>query len=356
MKGVVFKGSCELELADFPDPVPGPGEVVLEMKASGMCGSDLWFYRTPLPDVLKSLGFKNMSELGIEEGAGIIAGHEPVGVIAETGPGVDTNHFKPGDRVMVFHYDGCHVCDHCRSGWSQMCDEGAIIYGATRHGGHAHYMKVPATTLIHLPDELSYATGAAVSCGTGTAYGALVRLDVSARDTVAVIGLGPVGQSAVQLAAAMGAQVIGVDISAERAQRAKAFGATEVVDASKNDAVEAIMQFTRGVGVSAAVDASGSTAGRAAAVIGAKKWGKVALVGEGGNLDVEVSRHIIRKQLSIIGSYTFSLTGQKDCAHFIADHGIDVDRIFTDRWSLEDAERAYVEFNKQSAGKGVILF
>src|SRR2546428_10085363 len=128
-------------------------------------------------------------------------------------------------RMMCHHYKGCGVCGHCRSGWSQLCEEGFVAYGISGHGGHADYLKVPASTLVPLPDELSYAAGAAISCGTGTAYGALRRMQASGRDTIAIFGQGPVGLSATQLAVAMGARVIALDISAERLARAKEFGA-----------------------------------------------------------------------------------------------------------------------------------
>ena len=80
---------------------------------------------------------------------------------------------------MVYHYDGCGYCDQCRTGWFQMCDTGATVFGHTAHGGHAHYMKVPTRSLIHLPADVSFSAGAAVSCGTGTAFAALERLDLA---------------------------------------------------------------------------------------------------------------------------------------------------------------------------------
>src|SRR5439155_4124575 len=137
-----------------------------------------------------------------------VAGHEPCGVVAAVGPDVSEEQARVGQRVMNHHYKGCGSCKHCRTGWSQLCLEGCIVYGATGHGAHAPYMKVPASTLVPLPDELSFEEGAAISCGTGTAYQALKRLDVSGRDTLAVFGQGPVGLSAVLLGQAMGARVI----------------------------------------------------------------------------------------------------------------------------------------------------
>jgi D-arabinose 1-dehydrogenase-like Zn-dependent alcohol dehydrogenase len=96
------------------------------------------------------------------------------------------------------------------------------VYGNNSHGGHAQYMCVPANTLVPLDDALSFTAGAAISCGTGTAYGALRRMNVSGNDTLAIFGQGPVGLSATQLAAAMGARVIALDISPQRLERAQA--------------------------------------------------------------------------------------------------------------------------------------
>ena len=105
----------------------------------------------------------------------------------------------PSARVMKHHYKGCGQCNHCRGGWSQLCRNGIVVYGMTGHGGHAPYMKAPVCTLVPLPDELTFEEGAAISCGTGTAYQALRRLDVSGRDTLAIFGQGPVGLSATLL-------------------------------------------------------------------------------------------------------------------------------------------------------------
>ena len=356
MRGVVFKGDRKIDIMDFADPTPGPEEAVIEMKASGMCGSDLHLYRHKPAEVIRSLGFKDLASRGIDENAPIIGGHEPCGVIAAVGDGVDPRMFKVGDRVMVFHYDGCKHCDHCRTGWTQMCDHGALIHGVITHGGHADYMKVPLSCLIHLPDELSFAGGAAVSCGSGTAYGALLRLDISARDILAVFGLGPVGLSAAQLAAAMGVKVIGVDISADRVNRSKEFGVAHAIDGSKVDPVEEILKLTGGKGVTCSMDCAGGEVAKQQAVRCTRPWGKIALVAVGGNLNVDAMKDLIGKQRTVIGSYTFSKVGMKECAHFIANHGVEVDRLFTDHWRLDQAEDAYRAFDAQSGGKGVFLF
>jgi threonine dehydrogenase-like Zn-dependent dehydrogenase len=348
MRAVVFSGNRKIDFLNFDDPTPGPGEVVLEIKASGLCGSDLKYYR--------AAGTEGLAALGLKLASGpMIAGHEPCGVVAALGPNVDPKSWKVGDRVMVHHYYGCTVCPNCRTGWTQMCVEGATIYGANGHGSHAPHMKVPAATLVHLPSELSFATGAAISCGTGTAYGALVRIDVSARDTIAVFGQGPVGLSVTQLAAAMGARVIAVDISAERVARAKDFGATDLIDASKVDPVAAIKDLTKGRGLMKTIDASGSSAGRSGAIRSAAQWGVVCFVGEGGDVTIDVSPEIMRKQLTIVGSWTFSTVGQADCARFVADRGLAVDDLFTETWKLDQATEAYELFDRQTSGKAVFL-
>ena len=138
-------------------------------------------------------------------------GRSSPGLRSHHGPGVSEAEAKPGQRVMIHHYWGCGQCKHCRVGWSQLCKKGIVVYGMTGHGGHAPFMQVPAFTLVPLPDELSFEEGAAISCGTGTAYGALKRIDASGRDTLAVFGQGPVGLSATMLGHAMGARVIAVD-------------------------------------------------------------------------------------------------------------------------------------------------
>lgn len=348
MKGVVFPGARKLEILDFPDPTPGPGEVVLEIKASGMCGSDLKFYR--------AVG--GASSLGLGKISGpLIAGHEPCGVVVAVGPGVAENQAKVGMRVMQHHYRGCGVCEHCNTGWMQLCVEGVKeVYGATGHGAHARYMKCPARTLVPLPDSLSFEAGAAISCGTGTAWGALHRLDLLGDQTIAIFGQGPVGLSATLLASQMGARVIALDTGEERLARAKEFGADVLINpATTENVVQAIRDLTHGRGAHASLDASSSPKARADAVRCVRTWGKACFVGEGDTVTLDVSNDMLRRQVTIIGSWTFSTVGQADCARYVADREIDLDRLFTHRWKLEQAEEAYKLFDAQTSGKGVIL-
>jgi len=349
MRGAVFLGNRKVELRSFPDPTPGPGEVVIEMKASGMCGSDLKFYRSPPGVAQAALGLGNLSEP-------FIGGHEPCGVVVARGPGVSEREAPDGQRVMDHHYAGCGTCPHCRLGWSQLCRAGITVYGVTAHGGHADYLKVPLRTLVALPEELGFAEGAAVACGTGTAYAALRRMRIAGGDTLAVFGQGPVGLSATLLGNALGARVIAVETTPERLKLARDFGADSVIDASKEDAVKAIQDLTRGEGVALALECSGAAAARRAAVRCVKTWGTACYVGEGGDVTLDVSPDLLRRQVTLIGSWTFSAMGMLECARFIADNKIHLERIFTNRWRIEQADEAYRSFDTQTTGKGVFLF
>lgn len=339
MQGIVFLGDRKLELRDFPDPAPGPRDVILEIKASGMCGTDLGQYRRPGG--------------AIPENHMVIGGHEPCGIVAEVGSAVTDREARIGDRVMDHHYEGCGICRHCKTGWTQNCVEGAIVYGNRGgHGAHAKYMKVPAHTLVPLPDDLSFQSGAAIACGTGTAYGALKRMNLEGDETIAIFGQGPVGLSGTQLAAAMGARVIAVDPSAERREMALSKGADTAIDPVSDDPVAAVRDLTHGEGADKALDATSSSEARRNAVLCTRIFGTAVFVGIGGDVTFEVLPELIRRQTTLIGHQTFSKVGQSDCARFIADRKIDIDSLFTHKWALGQAEEAYRLFDQQKTGKG----
>ena len=341
MQAVVFLGEGKLDLREVPDPVPGPDEVVVRVKASGMCGSDLHHLHGPR---------RTGAELVIE-------GHEPCGVVELVGDAVRPSEAKIGDRVMVHHYDGCRTCRYCRSGWTQYCPNARTVYGGLDgDGGHADFMKVPAHTLIRLPDELSFKTGAAISCGTGTAFGAIKRVGLSADDTVAVFGQGPVGLSVTLLAKAFGARVIAVDVEPSRLEMAKKFGADHVVDARDQDSVAAVRALTRdGAGADKSIECSANSAVRRQAVQALRQWGTACMVGVFGTIELD-SQELIQLQKTVVGSLTFSKNLQEECALFVAERGLDVESLFTDEFHLSEAERAYELFDRREIGKGVFVF
>jgi D-arabinose 1-dehydrogenase-like Zn-dependent alcohol dehydrogenase len=146
-----------VELREFDCPEPGHEQVLVKMKASGLCGSNL-----------RAIYHEHTGS-GAERYRNVIAGHEPSGQVEAVGPGV--GGFEPGDRVVVYHILGCRRCEECTKGFMIGCSsQERAAYGWQRDGGHADYLLAEASTLLHLPDGLTYTDGALVACGFGTAY------------------------------------------------------------------------------------------------------------------------------------------------------------------------------------------
>ena len=218
MKAVVFPGDRQAEVLEIPEVHPGPGEAVVRLRASGLCGTDLHRYRQPASERIAV--------------ARTVYGHEPSGVVETVGEGV--RNLRPGDRVSVYHYRGCGQCQYCRAGYIHWC--------AQRRGGTAAYadcIVTDAVCCLPLPADLSFATGAAIACFLGTAFSAMRKLQVNGEHTLAIFGLGPVGLGGVLVARAMGARVIGVEPIRERRELALQLGA-EVIDPLAVDAAQAI--------------------------------------------------------------------------------------------------------------------
>src|SRR4051812_47041122 len=212
------------------------------MRASTICGSDIRaIYREHLGQ-------------GPEAYRGVVAGHEPCGEIVETGPGC--RRFSTGDRVVLYHIAGCGLCEDCRTGYSIGCTSTLrAAYGWQRDGGHAELLLAEEDTCVALPDRLSFLDGACVACGFGTAYEALRRADVSGRDRVLVVGLGPVGMAAGMLARALGSShVVGVDAEPARLELARRLGTVDDAVTADADAASRIRDLTDGTGCEVAVD------------------------------------------------------------------------------------------------------
>jgi threonine dehydrogenase-like Zn-dependent dehydrogenase len=343
MQGAVFLGDRSVELREFADPSPEAGEVLVATRASGMCGSDLHVYRS-------APGSPGTS------GAHVV-GHEPAGVVRAVGSGVPEGTVTVGDRVMVHHYIGCSHCDACRSGWPQMCTGGPFrAMGTQVDGGHAPFMRVPASTLVPLDDALSFQAGAAIGCGTGTAWGGLDRLGDVGGATIAVSGQGPVGLSATMLATARGARVIAIDPEPARLAQARHLGAVETVNPLEVDAAAALMDLTGGRGVPLALETSGATPAISTALRSVAPWGRICLVGLGGGEARFSVSDMFRSQMTLMTSWTMSIVQQRQCAEFVVAHQLPIDDLFTHRWRLDQVEQAYREFDAQNAGKGVFLF
>jgi threonine dehydrogenase-like Zn-dependent dehydrogenase len=268
-----------------------------------------------------------------------------------TGPGC--RRFKEGDRVALYHIAGCGLCADCRAGYMISCTSPLrAAYGWQRDGGHADYLLAEESTCVPLPDELSWVDGACVACGFGTAYQALRRAGVSGRDAVLVVGLGPVGLAAGQLAKALGATlVIGADPVRFRGELAVELDAIDLAVAGR----EQILDATGGNGCEVTIDCSGSTAGRSLAVTGARRWGRCVLVGEGNRLEVDASPALIHRQLTVMGSWVTSVGHMEELMGLLVRWGLHPDRTVTDRFPLDQAETAYTTADEGRRGKVAIV-
>ena len=341
MRGAVLLGDRQVDLREFADPEPGINQVVVRMKASGLCGSEL-----------HALYQASAEQRRNTRTWGYIGGHEPAGVVEKLGPGVEG--LQVGDRVIVYHIQGCGYCKYCRSGWMLHCPNAKRSYGWDIHGGHADFILVYEENCIKLPEGISFADGACCACGTGTAFQALRRIGISGRDRFVALGLGPVGLSGVMLARAMGAEVIGVDLVPERLELARKLGASTVLDASKDDVVRIVREITEGEGAEAAADFSGNPQARNQALDCVRIWGRVAFVGEGNLTTINPSPQMLHKQLTVVGSWVFGLWELKELVDFLARHKLHPDAMVTHRFPLGRIAEALALFDQGKTGKVMI--
>jgi threonine dehydrogenase-like Zn-dependent dehydrogenase len=344
MMGAVLPGNSSVELKEFPIPEPGYGQVLIKTKSSTICGSDIRaIYREHVGKGPE--GYQNK-----------IAGHEPCGQIVEEGSGL--KRFKKGDRVIVYHISGCGVCYDCRRGYMISCTSPfRAAYGWQRDGGMAPYILAEEKDLVVLPNELSYTDGAQVACGFGTVYEGLEKIGISGNDAVLVIGLGPVGLAALMLAKAMGAnKLIGVDTVDERLEIAQKLGLADHVLKAGSENVGEIRSLTNGHGVERAFDASGSDKGRLTAIQATRKWGRIALVGEGGTLGLNPSPDMIHDQKTVYGSWVTSIWLMEDLVERIVRWKIHPEELVTNRFSLEQAAEAYALMASGRSGKVAVVF
>ncbi len=227
-----------LEMQEIPVPPVGPQDVLVRVKAAGICHSDVHYRAgtSPVRDVP------------------VTPGHEVAGVIEEVGADVTT--VSPGDRVCLHYLVTCGHCRYCTMGREQFCVEGAMI-GKHRDGGYAEMIVVPARNAVHLADEVPFEQGAIMMCSSSTSFHALRKAELQAGETVAVFGVGGLGISAIQLAQIMGAMdVYAVDINADRLELAEFLGAIPV-NAETTDPVETLQELTGGLGVDVALELIG---------------------------------------------------------------------------------------------------
>ncbi|PLR75254.1 alcohol dehydrogenase [Bacillus sp. V3-13] len=340
MQAVFFPGDKKVDVRQVDIPTPGQGEVLIQLKASAICRSDMsLYYGTSV--------FEG-TELGTT-----IPGHEPAGVITEVGNGVST--FKQGDRVAVYLAIGCGECAHCKSGYKMFCKDFKCV-GFDSHGGDADYMVVPAENCMKLPDDMSFVTAAVSTDAVGTLYHAQKRLGISGRDILVVFGLGPMGNAGVMIGKGLGAIVIAVDMLDERLEMAKELGADYIINGKHANVQDEIIRITNGRGADAAIDCSGSPYAQNDALDCVRPHGRVAFVGESKETTIKPSPQLIRKQVTVMGSWYFPIQEFPEIAEFIVRHNLPVEKLVTHRFKLDEAETAFRLFDERKTEKAVFVW
>ncbi len=305
-----------LEETVVPDPVPGPGEVVVGVRAAGICHSDA-HYRAGT----SAVGFTP-----------ITPGHEVSGIVVETGPGV--HNVAVGDRVALHYLVTCGQCEYCVRGMEQFCLSGKMI-GKHAHGGYADFVVVPAQNAIPIPDTVEFETAAVMMCSSATAFHALRRARVSAGDRVAVVGVGGLGMSAVQLARACGAvEVYAVDIDPEKLRQAAGCGAVPVNGAG-GDAVRQIRDRTDGKGVDVSIEFAGLPLTQREAVEMLAVHGRAALAGiTAKSFEVMSYATVLNREAEILGVSDHLRGELVTLLEFAARGLIDLGDVITERVPL----------------------
>lgn len=317
-------------------PELGAHDVLIDIKASGICHSDL-NYRDGVAPVGKMP---------------IILGHEMAGVVAEVGNRVE--EVEEGDRVCVHYVISCGNCVFCSSGKENLCEKYQMM-GKDVDGGFAEYIKVPARNVLRLPGAIPFEQGAILGCAVSTAFHALRRGRVNVGDTVVICGVGGLGIHAVQLAAKIfgAGEVIAVDVSDEKLKLAKKLGADEVINAAEEDPAERVREITDGRLADVALDFVGLRKTIEKAIDSVGKGGRAVIVGIGLE-DVRVSPYgtIIAKEMELIGVNDHLKSELAQLIKLAGSGKIDLSSSVTHRVPLEDVNRG-MEILKMKIGNPI---
>ncbi|XP_021733316.1 uncharacterized protein LOC110700134 [Chenopodium quinoa] len=369
MRGVMFtKPDQPLVIEDFQMPRPKANEILVKTKACGVCHSDLHVIKGELPFA-----------------SPCILGHEITGEIVEHGPLTDSRIMQRcpiGSHVVGAFIMPCGNCSFCSKGQDDLCEDffaynrakGTLYDGETRlflrsngkpvymysMGGLAEYCVIPVHGVTVLPDTLPYTESAILGCAVFTAYGAMVHAaEMRGGDSVAVIGIGGVGSSCLQIARAFGASAtIAVDISDEKLMKAKDVGATHTVNALKEDAVEKIKEITGGAGVDIAIEALGKPQTFQQCTQSVRDGGKAVMIGLADSRargEIDINR-LVRRQVKVIGSY--GARARQDLPKIVklAETGaFNLSSAVSKIYNFEEADKAYKDLSQGSIiGRAVI--
>lgn len=316
-------------IQQVPDSTAPNDGVVIEVKATGLCRSDWHGW------------MGHDSDIRLPH----VPGHEFAGIIREVGK--DLKNWKIGDRVTVPFVCACGICPTCHSGNQQICDD-QFQPGFTHWGSFAQFVAIHRadTNLIRLPEEMPFETAASLGCRFATSFRAIVAQGkVSGGQWVAVHGCGGVGLSAIMIAAALGAQVIAVDISDEKLALAKAAGAEYLLNGKLNQDIPAsILEITKG-GAHVSVDALGSKITCHNSIASLRKRGKHIQVGLMAGLESspEIPMHmVIAKELELLGSHGMQAHAYPELMQMILLGKLDPSKLIGKRIKLDQAVDALV--------------
>lgn len=287
MKAARFYGIRDIRVEECPAPqIESEEDVIIKIKAVGFCGSDISRY----------------GKLGPHT-PGVIFGHEFSGIIEKTGSKVE--RLKPGDAVAVCPAIPCFKCESCLQGKYSQCENLEVI-GARRPGAYAEYIRIDSKNVLKLPEGIDFETAAGVEPSCVAAHG-FYRTNIKAGDTVAVLGIGPIGMFAVQWAKIFGAStVIAIDVFEEKLNIAKSLGADICINSKSIDPIVRVKELTDDKGVDVAVESAGTPFTSAQIFSFPKKGGTVVFMGIPYG-DVPVPREhfekIMRNELTVVGSW-----------------------------------------------------
>jgi alcohol dehydrogenase/L-iditol 2-dehydrogenase len=329
MKAVVKYGNKDgmVELRDMPEPKVGPGEVLLEVKAAGVCGSDIEFYRHSMTYSIA---------------VPVIQGHEFCGVVAEVGP--EVKNFKVGDRVVseTAAYI-CGQCRYCLAGEYNVCPQ-RKGFGYGVNGAFTRWVRVPVRCLHRIPDGVPF-DHAALTEPLCVAYNALVvKSRIPLGETVAIVGPGPIGLFCLQVAKASGAGktvVVGTKMDGKRFEIARKLGADATVNADASDPVAEVNRLTDGVGAAVVVDAAGTSIALKTSLDIVRRNGQITKLGWGPEPLGFSLDPLISKAVTLQGSFSHTWRTWEMCLELIRTKQIDMESMITHRFTIEDWKTAF---------------
>ena len=329
MKIAHYAGNGAIQVVEGPEPVPGPGEVVVQTAVSAICGSELHSYRG-----------------AAQTGNG---GHEAAGTIAALGEGVEG--LKTGQRVGVSCISGCGKCAYCLQGQYTYCS-GVKFYGNM----HAEYFLASAIACHPLPEDVSWEAGVLLSGdGLGVPYHTYVKIASPEIKTVAVLGVGPIGLGNTLMQAHMGRRVIAVDLSPYRLELAKRLGASDVVNAAQEDITARLRDLTGGVGPDVCIEAAGQPETALACFNAVRTAGVVVFNGEQGPLPISPSAQFIRRDIRAVGSWFYHFSEFPQMLNLYRS-GLRLEELISHHFGLADADAAYRQFSSRQSGKVTLKY